>query len=53
MHQALAFARRDQLIITGIYGHMGCKVSAVDAFMKEIQAFVITDGIADFTAQDH
>lgn len=53
LYQSLAFARRDQLIITGVYGHMGCKVTAVDAFMKDIQPFVITDGIADFTAQDH
>lgn len=53
LRHALAFAGRDQLIITGVYGHMGCQVSAVDAFMNDVAPFLVTDGIADFTAADH
>lgn len=53
LRESLAFAKRDQLIITGVYGHMGCGVSAVDAFMNDIQPFIVRDAIADFTRDDH
>ena len=53
LEQALVFTRRNQLIITGVYGHMGCQVTAVDAFMKDIQPFMVGDAIADFSATEH
>jgi len=44
---------RDQLIIGGVYAHIGCMVTAGDAFMQDIEAFVVGDAVADFSESEH
>jgi trans-2,3-dihydro-3-hydroxyanthranilic acid synthase len=46
-------AERDQLVICGVYAHVGVLLSACDAFSSDIEVFVAADAVADFTLDHH
>ena len=49
----LSYEGRDQLIVTGVYAHMGCMLSAAEAFMNDVGPFLVLDATADFSRDDH
>src|SRR5690606_13693087 len=44
---------RDQLLLCGVYAHVGVLATALDAFTNDIQPFLVADAIGDFHADDH
>ncbi len=44
---------RDQLVICGVYAHVGILMTAHESFSNDIQTFVVADAIADFTPDFH
>lgn len=44
---------RDQLVVTGVYSHIGCTATVAEAFQLDIEPFIIADATADFSRDDH
>ena len=44
---------RNQLIICGVYAHIGVLVTSIEAFSHDIQPFLVADAIGDFSAKHH
>ena len=44
---------KDQLIICGVYAHIGILSTCLEGFMRDIQCFVIENACADFSQKEH
>ncbi|MFF9347698.1 isochorismatase family protein [Streptomyces sp. NPDC014734] len=44
---------RDQLVVAGVYAHIGVMVTACDAWTHDVQTFLVADAVADFSREDH
>lgn len=53
LERILRTSGRDQLILCGVFAHSGVLLTAADAFMNDIQPFVVADAVADTSAEEH
>ncbi|MGW3352876.1 isochorismatase family protein [Nonomuraea rubra] len=53
LDEVLTVLDRDQLLVCGVYAHIGVLATALDAFMRDIQPFVIGDAVADLSCHHH
>ncbi len=44
---------RKQLILCGVYAHIGCLATAMEAFMHDFEVFFVADAMADFSRRKH
>jgi isochorismate hydrolase len=44
---------RDQLIVCGVFAHVGVLMTAVDAYSNDIETFLVADAVADFSLDHH
>lgn len=44
---------RDQLLITGVYAHIGCLCTAAEAFQRDIEPFFVADALGDYSRERH
>jgi isochorismate hydrolase len=51
--EQLRAAGRDQLVIGGIYGHVGILTTAIESYTHDLETFLVADAIADFGPQQH
>jgi bifunctional isochorismate lyase/aryl carrier protein len=44
---------RDQLVVCGVFAHIGCLFTAGDAYARDLETFFVADAVADFSARHH
>lgn len=53
LEEMLRARGRSHLLITGVYAHIGCLLTAADAFMRDVKPFIVGDAVADFSRASH
>ncbi|MEV1178712.1 isochorismatase family protein [Nonomuraea sp. NPDC049784] len=53
LEQLLADERRNQIIICGVYAHIGVYFTAQDALNRNIKTFIAADAVASFNREFH
>lgn len=53
LEEILRTSGRDQLIVCGVFAHIGCLVTACDAYSRDVAPFLVADAVADFGAREH
>lgn len=51
--ERLLAAGRTQLIVTGVFAHIGCLATTYEAFVRDVQPFLVGDAVADFSREKH
>ncbi|WP_338686223.1 isochorismatase family protein [Streptomyces acidiscabies] len=51
--QRMRDAGRDQLVVCGIYAHVGVLATCVESYTHDIETFLVADAVADFGEGDH
>ncbi|ARQ67520.1 isochorismatase family protein [Streptomyces marincola] len=49
----LRAAGRDQLVLCGVYAHVGVLATALDAYAHDIEPFLVADALGDFSEAHH
>jgi bifunctional isochorismate lyase/aryl carrier protein len=53
LEEHLRVTGRSQLVICGIYAHVGVLATALDSYTRDIETFVLADAVADFDRTQH
>ncbi len=51
--EELRASGRDQLIVIGVYAHLGIIATALDAYSNDVETFVVGDAVATFSRIEH
>ncbi|GLY32341.1 isochorismatase family protein [Kineosporia sp. NBRC 101731] len=53
LREQIQASGRDQLVVCGVYAHVGVLMTLADAFQHDVQTFLVADATGDFSLRDH